>query len=193
MSKLNLIISILPMVLAGTMNMAFVKSPVFDALKTPIDGGRLWWDNRPLFGPNKTWKGAWGMILFSAVFMMVFHLSFGHSLRNWTVYTHSDANRFVRPLLEGALMGLAYIVAELPNSFIKRRLEIAAGKNASGLKGLVFTVVDQADSVIGCTLVLLFITDIQPSDTSALILLGTGLHLLTNAALFLVGLKQQAR
>jgi hypothetical protein len=40
--------------------------------------------------------------------------------------------------LYGASLGLVYILAELPNSFIKRRLDIAPGKNATGIKGIIW-------------------------------------------------------
>ncbi len=85
------------------------------------------------------------------------------------------------------------MVFELPNSFIKRRLDIGAGQNASGKTGMVFTVVDQADSVIGCAVLCPLFTTIGLVDVAVIIVLGTSLHLVINALLFVVGLKKQPR
>lgn len=181
-----------PIVIAGAANMAFVKSTMFSALRTPIDRGRICADGKPLFGPNKTWKGALGMIVFSAAAMLVFCLAMGRQFPHWTFYS-AGSHAYLSPLIDGALLGLAYIVFELPNSFIKRRMDIGAGRNAHGFRGVLFTVVDQADSVLGCALVLWFITPIDVGIAALFVVIGSAIHLVVNALLYLVGLKKQAR
>ena len=47
-----------------------------------------------------------------------------------------------------AVLGLGYVLGELPNSFAKRRVKIQPGKTIGGVLGALFFVLDQADSVI---------------------------------------------
>ena len=188
----RILLSMVPIIVAGAANMVFVKSTLLPALKTPMDRGRICVDGKRLFGPNKTWKGALGMIVFSAVAMLLFYAVLGDNFSRWTFY-HTGSHAWLSALRDGALLGLAYILFELPNSYIKRRLDIGAGANADGWRGLVFTVVDQADSVLGCALVLLLITTISLGAAALLVVIGAGVHLLVNALLYLGGLKKQAR
>lgn len=182
----------MPIIAAGIANMAFVKSPVFKSLHRPIDGGYLCDDGKPLFGSNKTWKGASGMIGFSAAAMLLFFLILGDNISHWTLYDEA-AHRYLTPLIYGALMGFAYIVCELPNSFVKRRQNIAPGANIQGLRGVIFTLIDQADSVIGCAIVFLCITPIDLQTAAWIVILGSGIHLIVNILLYCVGLKKQPR
>ena len=64
---------------------------------------------------------------------------------------------FLYNILIGFLLGLGYSLFELPNSFIKRRLDIKPGKTTNGFKKMFFIFLDQADSVFGvCLVVCLF-------------------------------------
>ena len=47
--------------------------------------------------------------------------------------------------LLGLLVGTATMLAELPNSFLKRRMGIAPGAQAGGIRGVAFHVLDQID------------------------------------------------
>ncbi|PCI47799.1 MAG: CDP-diglyceride synthetase [Moraxellaceae bacterium] len=189
----ELIYLVLPVIIGGVLNMVFVKASFLDNLKTPMDHGRLLKDGKRLFGENKTWKGFWGMIVLTSLSMlllqamaMVFDWANELSLfpfRSWSFP--------VDGLLYGAVWGFAYVLAELPNSYIKRRIDIAPGTNSSGFKGKVFILVDQADSVIGCVLFMpLFFTPTL-IDAIAVLFLATALHLMINFLLYLVGLKSQ--
>src|SRR5881396_3901815 len=55
----------------------------------------------------------------------------------------------VHPVLWGVLLGGGYIVGELPNSFVKRRLRVQPGERAAGALGALFWLADQVDSVLG--------------------------------------------
>ena len=59
--------------------------------------------------------------------------------------------------LVGFLLGLGMTVGELPNSFAKRRLDIAPGKGGKGLKGIAFFLFDQVDLAVGIWVFLLFL------------------------------------
>ena len=51
------------------------------------------------------------------------------------------------PILLGGLLGIAYVVAELPNSAFKRRLGIAPGQLPARNR-FWFALMDQADSAV---------------------------------------------
>ena len=188
-----LLYTILPVIIAGILNMIWVKTSLLSTLAKPMDSGHKLADRRRLFGDNKTWKGFWGMVFFTAISTCTFHtlsLVFGQ-LQSLSIIPYSE---FIWPwesLFFGAIWGLAYVVFELPNSYIKRRLDIRPGENASGLKGAIFILVDQADSVIGCVLVMPLFCEINLQEAMTIIMVATLLHLFINFLLYLVGLKKQ--
>jgi hypothetical protein len=53
------------------------------------------------------------------------------------------------PLLVGFLVGLGTVGGELPNSFLKRRLDIAPGARRRTPAGMALAVLDQGDLVLG--------------------------------------------
>lgn len=146
-------------------------------------------DGKRLFGANKTWKGLIGMIVFTAICTIILNI----------FPDQSSAFRSGRSLndipyegLYGASLGLAYVLAELPNSFIKRRLDIAPGKNATGIKGILFTVIDQADSIIGGAIVISIYTPMSSYHFWQLVLVASAIHYAINVVLYFVRLKSQA-
>ena len=182
------------LVCAGSTNMAFVKAPLLRGLSRPMDGGVLLRDGKRLFGDNKTWKGFFGMIAITAVWLAAaawLAMTFPE-IQGLSLIAFEDLQFPFNVWFFGALWGLAYVLAELPNSFVKRRLDIPPGKNAKGMKGFVFLVLDQADSVIGCVLVLPLFGRITWLDAIVLVGLGSAAHYLANLGLFAVRLKRQA-
>ena len=182
------------LVCAGATNMAFVKAPVLRSWSRPMDGGIRLRDGKRLFGNNKTWKGFIGMIAITAICLAAAEglaANFPH-IRQLSLIPFEDLRFPFNAWFFGAVWGLAYVLAELPNSFLKRRVDIPPGKNVSGTKGFLFLVLDQADSVIACVLVLPLFSSIAWVDAFALIVLGSIAHYLTNLGLFVVHLKKQA-
>lgn len=80
-------------------------------------------------------------------------------------------------------LGLAYCLAELPNSFIKRRMGIKEGKTSERFK-LFFTGLDLTDSAFGCFLVYKWLLPISWSIFWWAILLGAVIHLVFNLLLY---------
>ena len=183
---------IFPLILAGISNMVWMKLPFLSSWKTPMDAGRNWHDGRRIFGENKTWKGFIGMIGVTAFWLQIFALldlqfAWAQKLsllpfQNWPHMAW----------FYGAIWGLFYVLAELPNSFIKRRLNISAGQEGQGIMGAFFKLVDQSDSVLGCLIGMLFFYVPSWSDAIAIFVLATGFHFLTNILLYVLGLKKQA-
>jgi hypothetical protein len=65
-----------------------------------------------------------------------------------------DGHRVGELALLGLLVGAVAMLAELPNSWLKRRVGIPPGEQARGVCGIVFHVLDQVDVLFGAWAVL---------------------------------------
>ena len=93
-------------------------------------------------------------------------------------------------VLVGSLMGAAYMLFELPNSFIKRRLEIPDGKTLNGVKGKIFMIVDQVDSLFGVILVLALVSPITIGEYFNYIILGGLTHITANWIMYKMKIRR---
>lgn len=157
-----------------------------------MDLGTTLADGKRIFGDNKTWKGFFGMMLWTAIWFACFTLmakaSDGFNNLAWFPYRlYSTAES----LLYGAIWGLGYVLFELPNSFIKRRLDVKPGKRASGFCKGIFIFVDQADSAVGCGLALYVFFTPPFWQMLVFIVLGIAVHFMMNVILYILGLKRE--
>lgn len=193
-SPIQLVFFLLPVIAAGCCNMIYVKLPSVRRRNAPMDGYRTANDGKRILGDHKTWQGFMGMILFTGLWMVVLVWICTHSDwgRNMAIVDYSQWRFPMEAILYGCLWGLGYVLFELPNSYIKRRIDIAPGKNASGWKGRIFLFVDQADSVLGCMVFMLLFYRPSVQEAMLLFAMGVGIHYVINIFLFLLGLKDQA-
>lgn len=143
-------VTLLPVFLAGVANKFFCESDFLAWTYEPIDGGLKTSDGRRFLGPNKTWKGFWGMIALTTFFQVIWGLILGiipHFLSLSLVADYHNDIFF--NLFFGFLLGSAYALCDLPTSFIKRRFNIPAGQEGQGNARWFFLVLDHADSFIG--------------------------------------------
>ena len=172
--------------------MIFCKSSLLDSVNQPIDAGRLLGDGRRLFGANKTWKGFWGMVFWGLLAQLVwsYFLASQPDLEKLhLIYAHYP-NKLATNFPLGILLGLAYVVFELPNSYLKRRLDISPGKTAEDAWKYSFILLDQIDSLIGILLVLHLYISLNWAQIIGLLLVGTLTHLGVNRLLYLAKLRQ---
>lgn len=186
----TLIVFFLPVILGGIANMVFMKLPVMRWARVPMDGGRILADGRRLLGDNKSWKGFAGMVVLTTVFSWLQELLAAAVPALQTSQVTGVEGPGI--WLLGPLMGFGYALAELPNSFVKRRLAIPPGGNVSGPVGLTCAFVDQADSVVGVLLAVAPLVHFGLGDYLFLFAFGTGLHYVLNVLLFFAGLRKQA-
>ena len=189
---LSLYLTLMPVILAGIANMIFCKSSLLDSVNQPIDAGRLLGDGRRLFGANKTWKGFWGMVVWGLLAQLVwsyFLASQPNLEKLHLIYAHYP-NKLATNFPLGILLGLAYVVFELPNSYLKRRLDISPGKTAKDAWKYPFILLDQIDSLIGILLVLHLYIPLDWAQVIGLLLVGTLTHLGVNRLLYLAKLRQ---
>jgi hypothetical protein len=160
----------LPLILANILHMAVVKQNIIAVFAKPI---AIKW-----FGYNKTWRGFIVLPLLTALFTTAFN---GIFLNGYL--------QTILAFLLGFGLGFSYMLWELPNSFIKRRLGIANGERSKKMPYLqVF--IDKADSLIG---VLLFYYLAMPVSIKAILILFTAsisIHLLLSYLLVVFRFKK---
>jgi CDP-2,3-bis-(O-geranylgeranyl)-sn-glycerol synthase len=178
---------VVAMSLAGVAHAWWLRSPLSQRFNVPIDGGRAL-GGKPVFGANKAWRGF--MVLPPAC-----AASFGLAgliraqLPDWLARGIWDLSPPALATL-GFACGLAFMLAELPNSFLKRRLGVAPGM-APRQPWLAATclAVDRLDSVVGVLLLLTVTVGMTPQTWLWVLALGAGMHWLFSAWLYRLRVK----
>lgn len=181
----NIYITMMPLILAGIINMVFTKTKLYRKNKCPIDLGKNFIDGKRLFGDNKTYIGFISMILFCIIFQVIWSIIckyLGFENNNELYFIYENTIHF--NILIGFLFGFTYMICELPNSFIKRRINIMPGKTDKGIKGIIFFVIDQIDSLIGVFFVLMLFNGMSLSRYLLYLFVGALTHISINLLLY---------
>ena len=190
---LSLYITMFPVILAGVFNMLFLKIPFLKSYCRPIDGGKNWTDGKRIFGDSKSVLGFWLMTLFGGFMELFWGLllqGLGETKRSLLYLYFENAPGF--NFLIGMLFGFLYMLFELPNSFIKRRLSVSASEQGDRRRGLklIFFILDQIDSMLGIMLCLGILVHLTPVQTLLAIFLGGFTHVLVNCLLILFRVRK---
>ena len=180
----------LPLMFGGIANMIFTKTKVYNKYKYPIDCYKTL-NNKRIFGDNKTYIGFVSMIFFCIIFQVLI----GFLCNSFSINKYNDLylvhkNTLGLNLLFGFLIGFVYMIFELPNSFIKRKLNIDPGKTTKGLKGIIFFIVDQIDSLIGVMFILFLFSNFSILKYFGYVILGAISHIILNLILFLMKVRK---
>lgn len=178
---------IVAMSLAGLAHVLWLRSKLSARFRAPVDFNLIL-GSRPLFGANKMWRGF--VVMPPAAALSFWTLGLLHdSLPAWLGAGMWDLSA-ERYALLGFASGLAFMVAELPNSFLKRQLGVAPGMAPRG-RGLaaVFFIVDRVDSVLGVLLALTLMVPVPVQTWVWVLLLGPGVHWLFSAWLYRLKVK----
>lgn len=164
---LVLILTIFPVFLAGLMFILILRYfPGF--LSFPLDLG-LTINKKRIFGDNKTFRGPIVMGTSVALF----------GTFTATLLGYSQDYKFL--LVSYFLIGLLYSIGELPNSFLKRQLNVAPGKaHEDKFYAKVFKVVDTYDSLLLCGVGYVYLFNFDFTYMLLSVLLGGLLHLVTD-------------
>lgn len=161
----------------GISQTIWLKSSACSYLKIPLDGG-LKWRGRRLLGEHKTIRGFVVIVPFASLMF----LSFGLVLS--TFKDPELAPWQLTPwqwLAAGALMGSAYMLGELPNSFLKRQMGISEGQRGkTAPQRFFFDLLDETDSIIGALLGGKMLLPIDWTFVAVILTLGPPLHLAFN-------------
>jgi hypothetical protein len=175
-----------PVMLGGLTHVLVIKLSLLKPLAAVrLDLG-MRWRGQPLFGENKTLRGAIVMIAATTGFVLL--QAALASRWSWARDLMPSSQRN-HPLVWGLLAGAGYIAGELPNSFVKRRLGVAAGATADGGLGAVLWTVDQVDSLAGVLVFLLPLWTAPLSVVLALFAVALVLHPLVAFIMLGLGLK----
>jgi CDP-2,3-bis-(O-geranylgeranyl)-sn-glycerol synthase len=181
---------IVAMSLAGLAHVLWLRSSLSARFRAPVDFN-LTLGGRPVLGSNKMWRGFVVMPPAAALSFWILG-SLHDSLPAWI-----EAGMWrlspERYALLGFASGLAFMAAELPNSFAKRQLGVAPGM-APRNRGLAaaFFIVDRVDSVLGVLLVLTLMAPVPPRTWFWVLLFGPGVHWLFSAWMYRLKVKARA-
>ena len=188
---LKMYITLLVPIIAGIINSIFCKTSLLNKLKVPMDFNKKFFDKKRIFGDNKTWKGFIGYIVLNIIFSVLFGFVWKLTkLEHLNFFYINHSNTILYNIIIGFLIGLFYALFELPNSFLKRRLDIKPGKSTKGFKKVFFIILDQADSVFGVALVVWMFYPIGIKVYLLYILIGTLTHLLINMLLYFLHIRK---
>lgn len=181
---LQLLIFAIPVTIGGVLHMIAVRIKLLEFLKIPLDLGKTYRGKR-IFGDHKTFRGILLMMLFTWVgtAFLEFLSDRFEGINKLNIFDFDSHSA----LFYGLILGLAYTLAELPNSFFKRQSGIPEGSAGTWINVLV----DQSDSVLACLLVMWVLTPMS----ATFFFVGWGfyifVHLTVNFLLFLAGIRKK--
>jgi CDP-archaeol synthase len=104
-------LTLLMLIIIANGSPILAKKMLGERWQAPLDAGKHFLDNKPLFGPTKTWRGIVAACLLTSPAAWLMHLS----------------------LTTGFLVALCAMLGDLLSSFIKRRLGMPSSSMALGL------------------------------------------------------------
>lgn len=175
--------------IAGFMHSAWLRAPVSRRLMMPLDGGRSL-RGRRIFGENKTVRGFVVMVPGAALaFWALSRIVLFAGMPPDALWPLSAAGFAAL----GAWAGLGFMLGELPNSFVKRQLGVAAGEAPrSGSMRLLSFVVDRVDSIIGMLAAVSLAAPTPWMTWVWVLVIGPIVHLGFSTLLFRLGVKARA-
>jgi len=157
---------VIPLLFANLLHMVCIKLNVLPILARPIS---MRW-----FGYGKTFRGF--------ILLTIFTGFFAWGVAQFNASSPSDQ------LVIGMILGFVYALGELPNSYIKRRLEIGSGKQ--GTRKYLQLVIDKLDSLIFLMPVYYVISSISMVHSIILFIGSFVLHVFVSYLVWKLGLKK---
>jgi CDP-2,3-bis-(O-geranylgeranyl)-sn-glycerol synthase len=140
--------------------------PVLAGGGLPIDLGRKFFDGKPVFGKNKTFRGFFSGLIIGTV------VGFAEA----AIFQEYGSIGYF-----GFLLSLGALLGDLAGAFIKRRLGIPPG-------GLL-PIVDQVDFVVGALIFAVPLRVLYLELVLAVLVITPPLHMATNFAAYKLRLK----
>jgi len=160
--------------LAGVAHVLWLKTAGSRRLSQPLDGG-VTFRGRRLFGANKMLRGLVMMPLASSL-AFAFLGGCREAYPTWLALGLWNLGAAGYAAL-GFACGLAFIVAELPNSFLKRQLGVEPGAEPrQGWLRPICLVLDRSDSTLGVLAVATLLVPVSATTWIWMLLLGPLSH-----------------
>ncbi|MGB9684143.1 MAG: CDP-2,3-bis-(O-geranylgeranyl)-sn-glycerol synthase [Candidatus Bathyarchaeales archaeon] len=138
--------------------------PVLVGGGLPLDFGKKFYDGKPIFGKNKTFRG------------FFFGLAIGTLVGVIETFFFTEY-----PIFFGFLLSLGALLGDLAGAFLKRRIGLAPGE--------LLPVVDQIDFIIGALAFSLPFNVLSLELALTVLLITPPLHIITNFTAYKMGLK----
>lgn len=181
---------ILAMSCAGIAQVLWLRSSLAAQFSQPVDLGiRL--RGRRLFGENKQLRGF--MVLPVAAALSFALLGWAReslpgwlALGMWALEPRQYAGL-------GFVAGLAFMLAELPNSFLKRQMDIDPGgqPRAPWLRAIFFAA-DRLDSLLGMLIAVGLLVPLPAATWIWMLLVAPAVHAFFSSLLYASGVKARA-
>ena len=176
-------------ILSGAAHVLWLRSAASMRFSFPIDCG-LSLRGKRIFGDHKMSRGFVVIVpATGAAFLMLY------------VFVRTAAPAFAAQLWSaapwqyaafGLWAGFGFMAGELPNSFVKRRLEIPPGRlPAHPSARSVCLVADRVDSILGMLGALSVVVSVPTLTWIYVILVGAGIHWTFSVVLFALGVKER--
>ena len=163
----HLVIVLLPLILSNVLHMLVIKRGDLAYLNYPL--------YNKVFGSNKTWRGLVFVPIANAISLKVVDFVFQLNLSC--------------PLQLGVLLGWSYMLFELPNSFVKRKLGILPGEQ-SHYNSLLFSLIDKTDSAFGVSLVYFLLGYVDFKYAIIIFMCSSLAHIIISKLLVQIKLKK---
>lgn len=185
MVLIQLLFSATPVIFAAIFHMVVIKHQWLESWTYPLDHKKTYRSNR-IFGNNKTYRGVFVMITASVFFTYVYYTlnQYNIVLQKYNLL-NTQKYSFV---FYGVLFGFGYIIGELPNSFIKRQMNVSEGKSPE----IWIRIIDQVDSVLIIMLLLVAFSFFTWTHFFIGVFFYGIVHAVINYLLFLMGLRKEA-
>jgi len=165
--SLHLVIVLIPLILSNVLHMLVIKQNLFPGLNIPV------WTNG--FGANKTWRGLIYLPVVNSLILSTLNLFFVLSVES--------------PALLGFVLGSAYMIFELPNSYLKRKIGIKSGEQHTKF-GFIFSMIDKMDSAFGVALTYLLLGFIDLEFAGILFVISCLAHIIFSKLLVILKIKK---
>lgn len=174
----------LPITFSGLTLIVCMRKGWLAKLDVPLDAG-LQLGGAPLIGRSKSLRSLVIYLIVATVVTSALHLI---SLQTDLIATVYKAN----PLVLAPLATVAYLLGEISNSFIKRRLGIAtSGQVVGSGAGRIQAIFDNIDGMLTSGLVFIFIYGVPTEVLIASFVLAIVTHLSTDALMRRLHLKRK--
>ena len=175
-----------PLIFVAAVQGACIKYDLLSGLKKPLDMN-LRFRGKRVFGDNKTWRG---LILNLALCIVGTLVQARLQKDGWIPSWLTLVDYSQHGLSLGILIGLGITFGELPNSFLKRQMDIPPGKKGYGPSGLFFSLLDQIDLIIGMWIFTSFL--IRPTLLLVLwsLVLTVVIHITVSCTGYLLGMRE---
>ena len=167
---------VVPAVIGGIIHMVVVSKDWFSILKIPV--------SKNLFGENKTLRGFVVMPLGAVAGAFLAH-GFLSNVTMTIILNDTDV------IIFGLAIGFFYVLFELPNSFLKRKLGIKPGETSGKFKYL-FIILDQIDSSMGIALAAYYLFNAPFVSIVTMFIMGLFFAFTVKPLLYILKLKKTA-